>query len=100
MAQPYLTFPPFNNDLRLFLFYSNWPTTNFVLIIPYVEKTAVSYRKGIYVAKTNPLFFLIDNETAGKFAGIKHAFSGNLSFKYFLLPKWMVVMVVVLTVIS
>lgn len=67
-----------------------------MLIIPYVEKSVVSYRKGTYVANTNPLFFLIDNETVGKFAGIKHALSGNLIFKYFLLQILMVVVVVTL----
>ena len=65
-----------------------------------LTKTVISYRKRIYVANANPLFFLIDNETTGKFAGIKHAFSGKLSFKYFSLPELMEVVVVILTATS
>ena len=96
MAESYLTFPLFSDDLCL-LSYSNWPTPNFVLILWYVEKSIVSYTKGTYVANTNWLFlFLIDNETVGKSAGIKHAFSGNHIFNYFSLQIFMVFVVVIL----
>lgn len=96
MAESYLTSPLFSDDLCL-LSYSSWPTPNFVLILWYVEKSIVSYTKGTYVANTNwVFFFLIDNETVGKSAGIKPAFSGNRIFKYFLLQIFMVFVVVIL----
>jgi hypothetical protein len=46
------------------------------------------------VTYADPLFFLIDNETAGKSAGIKCTFSGNYIFKYFLLQVVIVVTVI------
>lgn len=49
------------------------------------------------MVNTNPLiFFFTDNETIEYLAGLKHAFSGNLIFKYFLLQVGMVVMGVTL----
>ena len=57
----------------------------------------MSYRKGTSTVNTNPLiFFFTDNETIEYLAGLKHAFSGNLIFKYFLLQVGMVVMGVTL----
>lgn len=58
-------------------------------------RNQLCYTEKEHVVNTNPLFFSVDNETVGHLAGIKHAFSGNLIFKYFLLQKLKVVMVVI-----